>query len=172
MWAALLAGNLSVILQALTGLGHGGRAHATRLRHQLLCVPARVITHARGLTLRLPPGHQLLPAVLARLRALPQPGPDHRHPTARETTGTRPPGAHPGQPPAPPRNAAHQKIKPVTAPQDQPLPADPGQSNHEVIGASRDNCSEVLRPSAADNSRSEAVRPLERRSSESLPQTT
>ena len=73
MWAALLAGNLSVILQALAGLDHGGRAHAARLRHQLLCVPARVIRHARGLTLRLPPGHQLLPAVLTRLRALPLP---------------------------------------------------------------------------------------------------
>jgi Transposase DDE domain group 1 len=56
MWAALLAGNLSVILQALTGLDHGGRAHAARPRHQLLCVPARVVRHARGLTLRLPPG--------------------------------------------------------------------------------------------------------------------
>ncbi len=76
MWAALLAGNLSAILQALTGLdrpARGGRAHGARLRHQLLCVPARVIRHARGLTLRLPPGPQLLPEVLARLRALPLP---------------------------------------------------------------------------------------------------
>ena len=73
MWAALLAGNLSVILQALTGLDTGGRAHAARLRHQLLCVPGRVLRHARGLTLRLPPGPQILPEVLARLRALPLP---------------------------------------------------------------------------------------------------
>jgi hypothetical protein len=73
MWAALLAGNLSVLLQALTGLDDRGRAHTARLRHQLLCVPARVIRHARGLTLRLPPGPQLLPEVLARLRALPLP---------------------------------------------------------------------------------------------------
>jgi hypothetical protein len=73
MWAALLAGNLSVILQAVTGLDSEGRAHAARLRHLLLCVPARVIRHARGLTLRLPPGPQLLPEVLARLRALPLP---------------------------------------------------------------------------------------------------
>lgn len=71
MWAALLAGNLSVWLQALTGLDQGGRAHAARLRHQLLCVPARIIRHARGLTLRLPPGPQILPEVLARLHALP-----------------------------------------------------------------------------------------------------
>ena len=48
-----------------------GRAHAARLRHELLRVPARVISHARGLILRLPPGHQLLPEVLSRLRALP-----------------------------------------------------------------------------------------------------
>jgi len=73
MWAALLAGNLSVLLQALTGLDAGGRAHAARLRHELLRVPARVLRHARGLTLRLPPGPQLLPEVLARLRALPSP---------------------------------------------------------------------------------------------------
>jgi len=71
MWAALLAANLSVILQALTGLDTGGRAHGARLRHELLCVPARVIHHTRGLTLRLPPGPQLLPIVLTRLRALP-----------------------------------------------------------------------------------------------------
>lgn len=73
MWAALLAGNLSVWLQALTGLDTAGRAHAARLRRQLLTVPARVIRHARGLTLRLPPGPQLLPEVHARLRALPRP---------------------------------------------------------------------------------------------------
>lgn len=40
MWAALLAGNLSVLLQALTELDTGphGRAHAARLRHELLRV--------------------------------------------------------------------------------------------------------------------------------------
>jgi len=75
MWAALLAGNLSTLLQALTGIDTGthGRAHGDRLRHQLLRVPARVIHHARGLTLRLPPGHALLPQVTAALRALPGP---------------------------------------------------------------------------------------------------
>lgn len=71
MWAALLAGNLSVLLQALTGIDHDGRAHAARLRHQLLCVPARLIRHAHTLSLRLPPGDQLLPKILARLRKLP-----------------------------------------------------------------------------------------------------
>jgi len=73
MWAALIAGNLSVLLQALTGLDQGphGRAHGARLRHEVLRVPARVLAHARGLTLRLPPGPQLLPEILSRLRALP-----------------------------------------------------------------------------------------------------
>jgi hypothetical protein len=70
MWAALLAGNLSVLLQALTGLDDGGRAHADRLRHDLLCVPARLIRHGRALTLRLPTGQHLLPTVLTRIREL------------------------------------------------------------------------------------------------------
>ncbi len=70
MWAALLAGNLSVLLQSLTGIDAGGRAHAARLRHDLLCVPARVVRHGRTRTLRLPPGDQLLPVVLARIREL------------------------------------------------------------------------------------------------------
>ncbi len=77
MWAALLAGALSVMLQSLTGLDQqahaGGRARIATLRHQLLAVPGRLITHARGLTLRLPPGQQRLQAVLNRLRALPAP---------------------------------------------------------------------------------------------------
>jgi hypothetical protein len=71
MWAALLAGNLSVLLQALTGIDDNGRAHAARLRHQLLCVPARLVRHGRSLTLRLPPGDQLLAVVLTRTRELP-----------------------------------------------------------------------------------------------------
>jgi len=70
MWAALLAGNLSVLLQALTGIDQHGRAHAARLRHELLCVPARLVRHGRRLTLRLPPGDHLLPRVLTRIRAL------------------------------------------------------------------------------------------------------
>lgn len=70
MWAALLAGNLSVLLQALTGIDEHGRAHAARLRHELLCVPARLDRHGRRLTLRLPPGDHLLPIVLTRIRQL------------------------------------------------------------------------------------------------------
>jgi hypothetical protein len=41
------------------------------LRHRLIRVPARLIRHAGGLTLRPPPGHHLLNEVLARIRALP-----------------------------------------------------------------------------------------------------
>jgi hypothetical protein len=70
MWAALLAGNLSVLLQALTGLDQRGRAHGARLRHQLLCVPARLVRHGRTLTLRLPLGQHLLPSVLTKIRQL------------------------------------------------------------------------------------------------------
>jgi hypothetical protein len=77
MWAGLLAGALSVMLQALTGLDRQasapGRARISTLRHQLLAIPGRLITHARGITLRLPPGQQTLQTVLKRLRALPAP---------------------------------------------------------------------------------------------------
>ena len=82
MWAALLAGNLSTLLQAITGIDTGkqGRAHGDRLRQQLLRVPARVPRHARGLTLRLPPGQTLPPEVMADLHALPAPsGQRSRH---------------------------------------------------------------------------------------------
>ena len=41
------------------------------LRRRLIRVPARLIRHAGMLTLRLPPGHELLDEVLARIRALP-----------------------------------------------------------------------------------------------------
>ncbi|UZJ26081.1 hypothetical protein RHODO2019_06530 [Rhodococcus antarcticus] len=63
MWAAVLAGNLPTLLQALTGIdtGEQGRAHVDRLRHQLLRVPARALRHARGLTLRLPPATPCYP---------------------------------------------------------------------------------------------------------------
>lgn len=74
MWGALLAVNLSAWLHELAGLDTGdgrGRAHLTRLRRELICIPARVIRHARRTTLRLPPGPTMLAEVLARLRALP-----------------------------------------------------------------------------------------------------
>jgi len=74
MWGALLAVNLSAWLQELAGLDSGdgrGRAHLGTLRHRLLTVPARLVRHAGQVTLRLPPGRQLLAQVLARLRRLP-----------------------------------------------------------------------------------------------------
>jgi hypothetical protein len=82
MWGALLAANIAGWLHQLTAtptgdgrpLGHGvrhGQAMISTLRHRLIRVPARLVRHAGALTLRLPPGHDLLEEVLARIRALP-----------------------------------------------------------------------------------------------------
>ena len=81
MWAALLAASMTGWLHHLTAtrrdgqlVGHGvrgGQAMIATLRRRLLAVPARLVRHARGLTLRLPAGHGLLAEVLARLRVLP-----------------------------------------------------------------------------------------------------
>ena len=84
MWGALLAAAMAAWLHQLTATvlgqdivhGHGvrgGKAMIATLRWRLIAVPGRLIRHARHLTLRLPPGHGLLPEVLARLRALPAP---------------------------------------------------------------------------------------------------
>ena len=84
MWGALLAANMAAWLHQLTGTiagedilaGHGvrgGKAMIATLRWRLIAVPGRLIRHARHLVLRLPPGHSLLPEVLARLRELPVP---------------------------------------------------------------------------------------------------
>jgi Transposase DDE domain group 1 len=84
MWGALLAANMAAWLHQLTALavgedilhGHGvrgGKAMIATLRRRLVAVPGRLIRHARHLILRLPPGHYLLPEVLARLRELPVP---------------------------------------------------------------------------------------------------
>jgi hypothetical protein len=81
MWGALLAATVAGWLHPLTAtrrdgrlVGHGvrgGQAMIATLRRRLLAVPAHLVRHARGLTLRLPPGHGLLAEVLARLRAHP-----------------------------------------------------------------------------------------------------
>jgi hypothetical protein len=81
MWGALLAANIAGWLHQLTAtrsgarlFGHGirgGQAMIATLRHRLLRVPARLVRHAGALELRLPPGHDLLDEVLARIRALP-----------------------------------------------------------------------------------------------------
>ena len=84
MWGALLAASMAAWLHQLTGTafgedivhGHGvrgGKAMIATLRWRLIAVPGRLIRHARHLVLRLPPGHDLLPEVLARLRDLPAP---------------------------------------------------------------------------------------------------
>jgi Transposase DDE domain group 1 len=84
MWGALLAAAMAGWLHQLTAVtagedivhGHGvrgGKAMIATLRWRLIAVPGRLTRHARHLTLRLPPGHGLLPEVLARLRALPAP---------------------------------------------------------------------------------------------------
>ena len=52
-------------------VARGGKAMIATLRWRLIAVPGRLTRHARHLVLRLPPGHSLLPEVLARLRALP-----------------------------------------------------------------------------------------------------
>jgi hypothetical protein len=82
MGGGLLAATMAAWLHQLTATtagedivhGHGvrgGKAMIATLRWRLIAVPGRLIRHARHLTLRLPPGHGLLPEVLARLRALP-----------------------------------------------------------------------------------------------------
>jgi hypothetical protein len=84
MWGALLAATIAGWLHQLTATeradgtlaGHGirdGQAMIATLRWRLVRVPGRLVRHARGLTLRLPPGHYLLAEILARLRALPTP---------------------------------------------------------------------------------------------------
>ncbi|WP_145981260.1 transposase [Pseudonocardia sp. HH130629-09] len=83
MWGALLAATTSGWLHHLTArtrdgrlVGHGvrgGQAMIATLRRRLITIPARLVRHARGLTLRLPPGEHLLAEVLARVRALPAP---------------------------------------------------------------------------------------------------
>ncbi|HME64500.1 MAG TPA: IS1380 family transposase [Streptosporangiaceae bacterium] len=84
MWGALLAATMAAWLHQLTATtrgedilaGHGvrgGKAMIATLRWRLIAVPGRLTRHARHLTLRLPPGHSLLPEILARLRELPAP---------------------------------------------------------------------------------------------------
>src|SRR6266511_322331 len=67
------------------------RTRPRRTKARLICIPARLIRHSRGLTLRPPPGHPLLAEILTRIRALPtptQPPPAYR---PRSPTGTREP---------------------------------------------------------------------------------
>lgn len=77
MWGALLACAISAWMQEITGIDYGngrGRRTIARLRRELICVPARLTRSAGTTYLRLPPGEQLLEAVLPRLQQLPRPG--------------------------------------------------------------------------------------------------
>jgi hypothetical protein len=82
MWGALLAAAMAGWLHQLTGTqgpdgrlsGWGtrhGKAMLATLRHRLIRVPARVVSHARTLLLRQPPGQHLLAIILTRLRRYP-----------------------------------------------------------------------------------------------------
>jgi hypothetical protein len=82
MWGALLAANMAGWLHQLTAAGcpYGrlsgwgvrvGKAMIETLRHRLIRVPGRLVSHAGQAILRLPPGRDLLAEVLARLRAIP-----------------------------------------------------------------------------------------------------
>src|SRR6266540_2251392 len=73
MWAALLALNCSVLLQALGGIDACGRAHGKRLRRELIGVPGRLVRHAGQLLVRLSPRYAYLDQVRQRLAALPAP---------------------------------------------------------------------------------------------------
>ena len=81
---ALLAASMAAWLHQLTvitagqdilaGHGvHGGKVMIATLRWRLIAIPGRLVRHARHLVLRLPPGHWLLPEVLAHLRELAAP---------------------------------------------------------------------------------------------------
>lgn len=73
MWAALLGLNISAWIQSLGGVDAKGRSHAKRLRRELICIPARVLRHARQVVLRLSPLQHRGPflSVWAALQALP-----------------------------------------------------------------------------------------------------
>jgi hypothetical protein len=81
-WGALLAATMAGWLHQLTATdsptgrltGWGtreGKAMIATLRHRLIRVPARVVSLAGQTILHLPPEHDLLAEILARLRALP-----------------------------------------------------------------------------------------------------
>jgi Transposase DDE domain group 1 len=130
MGGALLAAAMAAWLHQLTARtaredivhGHGvrgGKAMIATLRRRLIAVPGRLTRHARHLVLRLPPGHGLLPEVLARLRDLPAP------PDLHLLSPRLPVLVH--GPPAPtterPRKTANPA--PASGPSPWPLPAIP-----------------------------------------------
>ena len=77
MWAALLALNLSAWIQVLGRVDHDGRAHGKRLRREFIAVPARVLSHARQIIVRLDPVTHAgpFPTAWRHLRSLSSAGP-------------------------------------------------------------------------------------------------
>jgi hypothetical protein len=82
MWGALLAASMAAWLHQLTATEgptrrlsgrctRDGKAMITTLRHRLINLPTRLVSHAGQPTLRLPPDHGLLTEILPRLRKLP-----------------------------------------------------------------------------------------------------
>ena len=95
MWGALLGVTLTGWLHQLTATptpggalaGHGvreGQAMIATLRHRLIRIPARLVHHAGTLTLRLPPGYELLDEVSPASAHSPQ-RPDQAHPGPERT---------------------------------------------------------------------------------------
>jgi hypothetical protein len=85
MRASLIAAAIAAWLHQLTGLisggelpeGHGtrgGKAMIATLRRTPIATPARLVSHGGQLIMRLAPGADLLPAILAAIRALSAPG--------------------------------------------------------------------------------------------------
>jgi hypothetical protein len=72
MWATFLALNLTVLLQSLATPG-APRAHAKRLRRELIRVPGRITHHARRLVVHLPVDAAPVIGALTRLAVLPAP---------------------------------------------------------------------------------------------------
>jgi hypothetical protein len=80
MWAAVLALNLSAFTQTLgdvdihpTDADQRRKAHGKRLRRQLICVVARIVSHARRTIIRPAPATLTgpFPTAFANLQALP-----------------------------------------------------------------------------------------------------
>ncbi len=128
-----IAWNFSVLLQALTRIDTHDGATTARLRHQLRCVPARLVRHGRALTLRL---HQVItyspgswPASATYpprpdTAATPHPADqDPRKPFPRTTSGN--PTLTNQQPSS---KSALPQMDPQNQHNHQPLLADPGQT--------------------------------------------
>jgi hypothetical protein len=118
MWGALLAASMAAWLHQLTATtqgeeivaGHGvrgGKAMIVTLRHRLIRVPARLISHANQLILRLPPGHNLLPET----------SPDSERYQHSPDTTAHPPRPEPSEPANPARHPGHKHARAPSTPQ-------------------------------------------------------